>query len=239
VTSSPQTVLVLGDRGTLPFEALHGEPLYFHGLRALVEAFPVEATVTVDDDHLTRVRAEVHDVGITARVVTTGMWWEERDLLPADDLLVHDALCPLTTAQFLRDVRERVDGRPGCSFMSFRPVTDTTKTVVDEQISGTIDRQGLAALMSPAVVPASLLAGAIKTDRMPPLSDFAELATWLRGLGDLELVKAPSMALRVDDASAVNLLECLDEVGRRVRIEPGKPRAAGRPLSGGSGTRTP
>ena len=220
MTSSPQTVLVLGDRGTLPFEALHGEPLYLHGLRALVEAFPVAATVTVDADHLTRVQNEVDDVGIGARVVTSRTWWEELD--PADHLVVHDALCPLTTAQFLRDVAERVVERPGCSFMSFRPVTDTTKTVVDGQISGTIDRQGLAALMSPAVVPASVLAPAVSAGRMPPLSDFAELATWLRGLGDLQLVRAPSMARRVDDASAVNLLECLDEVGRRVHVEPGR-----------------
>lgn len=219
MTSSPQTVLVLGDRGTLPFEALHGEPLYLHGLRALVGAFPVDATVTVDADHLTRVQNEIADVGIAAGVVTSRTWWEELD--PADDLLVHDALCPLTTAQFLRDVAERVVERPGCSFMSFRPVTDTTKTVVDGQISGTIDRQGLAALMSPAVVPASVLAHAVSAGRMPPLSDFAELATWLRGLGDLQLVRAPSMARRVDDASAVNLLECLDEVGRRVHVEPG------------------
>ena len=214
-------MLVLGDRGTLPFEALHGESLYLHGLRALVEAFPVEATVTVDADVLTRVQAEVDDVGIGARVVTSNDWWEELARRPAHDLVVHDALCPLTTAQFLRDVAARVVERPGCSLMSFRPVTDTTKTVVDGQISGTIDRRGLAALMSPAVVPASVLAGAISADQIPPLSDFAELATWLRALGDLELVRAPSMARRVDDASAVNLLECLDEVGRRVHVEPG------------------
>ena len=221
MTSSPQTVLVLGDRGTLPFEKLHGEPLYLHGLRALVEAFPAEATVTVDEDRLTRVRAEVDAVGVGARVVTGRTWWEELLRRPPHDLLVHDALCPLTTAQFLRDVAERTSERPECSFMSYRPVTDTTKTVVDGQISGTIDRQGLAALMSPAVVPASVLAHAVSAGRMPPLSDFAELATWLRGLGDLELVRAPSMARRVDDASAVNLLECLDEVGRRVHVEPG------------------
>ncbi|MGA9101805.1 2-C-methyl-D-erythritol 4-phosphate cytidylyltransferase [Aeromicrobium sp.] len=221
MTSSPQTVLVLGDRGTLPFEELHGEPLYFHALRALVEAFPVEATITVDDDHLTRVRTEVEGVGIGARVVTGGEWWDGLAGRRAPDLLVHDVLCPLTTAQFLRRVWDRATARPGCSFMSYRPVTDTTKTVVDGRISGTIDRQGLAALVSPAVVPASSLDAAIAADRRPPLSDFAELAAWLRSWGDLELVKAPSMARRVDDASAVNLLQCLDEVGRRVHVEPG------------------
>lgn len=247
MTSSPQTVLVLGDRGALPFEALHGEPLYLHALRALVEAFPVEATVTVDEDQLTRVRAEVDDVGIGAQVVTSSRWWEERAHFPAHDLLMHDALCPLTTAQFLQDVRERVVARPGCSFMSFRPVTDTTKTVVDGRISGTIDRQGLAALTSPAVVPLSSLAVAISAGRMPPLSDFAELATWLRGLGDLALVEAPSLARRVDDVSAVNLLECLDEVGRagarvtgEARFRPRGPSepspGAARPGTGPRGT---
>jgi hypothetical protein len=53
------------------------------------------------------------------------------------------------------------------------------------------------------------------------LSNFGELLSWLRGRGPVELVKGPSLARRVDDASAVNLLECVDEVGRRVHTEPG------------------
>ncbi len=237
--SSPQTLLVLADRGTLPFEALHGEPLYLHALRALVEAFPTEATVSVDVDHELRVRAEVDAVGLPARVVAGHTWWAESKKLRARDLLVHDALCPLTSVQFLRDVRERAVGRPGRSFISFRPVTDTLKTVVNERIHDTIDREGLAVLSSPALVSASALGRAFEANCRPPLSDFTELVAWLRTMGEIELVKAPSLARRVDDPSSVNLLECLDEVGRRVRIEPGDPQGVQLPFSDGSGTRTP
>ncbi len=236
--SSPQTLLVLADRGTMPFEALHGEPLYLHALRALVDAFPAEATVSVDVHHEARVRAEVNAFGLPARVVAGHAWWAESDR-QGTDLILHDALCPLTSVQFLREVRERAVERPGCSFMSFRPVTDTLKTIANERIRDTIDREGLAALTSPALVSASALGRATRANRRPPLSDFAELAAWLRTLGDVELVKAPSLARRVDDPSAVNVLECLDEVGRRVRIESSDPQVVHSPLSGGSGTRTP
>jgi hypothetical protein len=59
------------------------------------------------------------------------------------------------------------------------------------------------------------------------VDDFARLAAWLRARGPVELVRAPSLARRVDDASAVNLLECVDELARRVRREPGLTDAAG------------
>ena len=231
--SAPRTVLVLADRGTLPFEGLHGEPLYLHALRALVDAYREEAMVIVDDGHRARVRAEVDAVGLPARVVDSRAWWDELARLPARDVLVHDALCPLTSAQFLRDVRERATGRPGCSFISFRPVTDTVKTVVQERISGTIDRDELVSLTSPALLAASTLKRATSANRRPPLRDFADLVTWLRRFGDTELVKAPSLARRVDDPSAVKLLECLDEIRRQVRVEPGERKGPDSSVTGG------
>jgi hypothetical protein len=100
-------------------------------------------------------------------------------------------------------------------------VTDTVKTVVDERIHGTIDREGLAALIAPVLVAAPVLHGAVVAGDEPPLADFGELLGWLRARGPVELVKGPSLARRVDDASAVNLLECVDEVGRRVHTGPG------------------
>jgi hypothetical protein len=47
------------------------------------------------------------------------------------------------------------------------------------------------------------------------------LVAWLRERGPVELVTAPSLARRVDDASAVNLLECVDELRRQVTGGPG------------------
>ena len=51
----------------------------------------------------------------------------------------------------------------------------------------------------------------------PPVHDFALLAAWLRERGDLRLVKAPSMARRVGDESALLVLECVDELAHHVR----------------------
>jgi hypothetical protein len=65
---------------------------------------------------------------------------------------------------------------------------------------------------SPVVIPGHLLAGEV-----PPVGDFALLAAWLRKSADLQLVKAPSMARRVGDESALRVLECLDELARRVQ----------------------
>ena len=214
-TSPLRTVLAVADRGTVPFELLHGRPLYVHALRALGEAFPVQVTVSVDQSNVDRVRTDVAALGVSARIVPGSTWWEEPTEATMSDLLVHDALCPLTSSDFLRDVRERAFARPGCSFASFRPVTDTVKTVVEGRISGTVDRARLAAVTSPVLVAGSALTRAVAARSAPPLRDFAELLTWLRRFGDTELVTAPALARRVDDASAVTLLEALDEVAGR------------------------
>ena len=83
-------------------------------------------------------------------------------------------------------------------------------------------REGLAAVASPLIVPGHLLAAA-SADEPPPIHDFAEMVTWLRARGDVELVKAPLLGRRVEHHRAVHLLECVDEVGRRVRTEAGHP----------------
>ena len=62
-------------------------------------------------------------------------------------LLVHDALCPLASTDFIRGVRQQAAASPELSVLAYRPVTDTVKTVVDSRIQGTIDREGLAALV--------------------------------------------------------------------------------------------
>ena len=128
-------------------------------------------------------------------------WWAAAGTERA--LLVHDALCPLASAEFLTSMAGH--SGPG-SVVAFRPVTDTVKTAVDGAIQGTIDRESLAAVTSPVLVAAAAL------DGEPPLGDFARLVGWLRERGPVELVVAPAIARRVDDASAVNLLESIDEL---------------------------
>jgi len=214
-------ILAVLGRDDLPFASLHGVPLYLHALRSLVAASPEGVSVVVAAEHEDRVRGEVRDASLAVPVLGGRTWWAETGPRLSGSLLVHDPLCPLTSADFLREVRRTGHEHPGLSLAAFRPVTDTVKTVVDERIHGTIDREGLAALIAPVVIAAKVLREAVAAGDEPPLANFGELLSWLRARGPVELVKGPSLARRVDDASAVNLLECVDEVGRRVHTEPG------------------
>lgn len=196
-------VVPLESRGTLPLVELHGEPMFLHPVRALLRAGVVErVVVTADDPRAARpfVRRRRLDV----EVAEAGSWWAGA----SGTVVLADPLCPLLPADFVARVVREADGEAAAGY---RPVTDTVKTVVDQRIAGTLDRDKLAVVASPVVVPASLVG------ERPPVDDFALLAAWLRRRGGLHLVKAPSMARRVGDESAVRVLECLDELGRRVQ----------------------
>lgn len=211
-------VLAVAGRGRLPYAPLHNVPLYLHALKALVAAAGHHLVVAVDEADRQRVAAEVREAGVVADVRAGAAWWEGvRSLDVSSGLLVHDPLCPLASADFIRGVRRAALACPEQSVLAYRPVTDTVKTVVDSRIQGTIDREGLAALVSPGVVGPRVLAAALDDGAPPPIDDFARLAGWLRARGEVELIRAPSLARRVDDASSVNLLECVDELSRKVR----------------------
>jgi 2-C-methyl-D-erythritol 4-phosphate cytidylyltransferase len=214
-------VLTMARRDGLPFAALHRAPLYLHALGSLAASGDHDLVVAVDEVDHERVVREVRHAGVRAQIRAGAGWWDHvRDAAARSGLLVHDALCPLASADFLRGVCADAAGRAEVSVLAYRPVTDTVKTVVDSRIGETIDREGLAALVSPAVIAPGVIAAAIVAGDLPPVDDFAALATWLRARGEVELVRAPSLARRVDDASSVNLLECVDELARRVRREP-------------------
>jgi 2-C-methyl-D-erythritol 4-phosphate cytidylyltransferase len=219
-SATPPAVLALAGRAALPYVALHKVPLYLHALRALAAAGAHRVLVVVDEADRDRVARDVRHAGVPADVRTASDWWATlHGCDVGEGLLVHDALCPLASVDFIRSVRAGAAARPDVSVLAYRPVTDTVKTVVDSRIQGTIDREGLAALVSPAVMAPRLLADALAVDAPPPIDDFARLAGWLRARGEVELVRAPSLARRVDDASSVNLLECVDELSRSVRRE--------------------
>jgi 2-C-methyl-D-erythritol 4-phosphate cytidylyltransferase len=219
----PHFLLILTGRGELPFETLHGEPLYLHALRALNQAHPGSGClVSAPVARAAEVVAEIRAADLDGEVVTAEGWWSRISADGARGLLVHDPLCPLTSPDFLRAVAQ--GGTRGGSVddgdssrIAYRPVTDTVKTVVDGRIVGTIDREGLAAITSPVLIAAAVLERAVVEATLPPLNDLSELVAWLRVRGPVELVRAPSLARRVDDPSAVNLLECVDELSRLTR----------------------
>jgi hypothetical protein len=140
------------------------------------------------------------------RAVSVAQWWEGREAR-AD--LVHDALCPLAPAELLRRV---ADGPPERAVAAYRPVTDTVKTARDDRIEGTIDRDRLGIVVAPVLIPRDVGA----CEPAPPL-DLARMVDWLRARTTVDLVRSPSLARRVHDLGSVALLECVDEMARRVR----------------------
>lgn len=169
-------------RGSLPYTLVHGEPLVRCAVIGLEEAEiePLDADTDWDE------------------VVA----WIAAD---ADALVLHDALCPLTPADFLaRCVRLAVTGET--AVVAFRPVTDTVKRVADGIVGATVDRASLRALASPVVLPAAMAASL----EQPPGPDLVALVTRLTAAGvPCEWVEAPASAARVASADDVRVLEAL------------------------------
>lgn len=197
-------IVPLEGRGDLPLADLHGEPAFVHPVRALRAAGVPRVVVTTTDDLDSRVRQAVALAGLDVELAHGPTWWTGAPT--QQRLVLADPLCPLVPAEFV--MRLLANASEDTAVAGFRPVTDTVKTVVDDRIAGTIDRESLAIVASPVVLPRRMPA-----DEPPPAHDFALLVTWLRGLGRVELVEAPAIARRVADESALRVLESLDAVG--------------------------
>jgi 2-C-methyl-D-erythritol 4-phosphate cytidylyltransferase len=193
----PTLVVPAEGRGTLPFALLHGRALLLHAVQTLRRLGPL--TVTAGTDHLDEVR---------------GMLGRERDVTVAlaDDfwavgrprVLVHDCLCPLAPEAWLRTVA----GSAGPA-VAVRPVTDTLKVVDGDTVGGTIDRGRFSIVTSPLLL--------VDVDGRPPTEDPSALVTWMRGRGDVEILRAPQLARRVADSASVSVMESVDALRRELR----------------------
>ncbi|MDR7361947.1 2-C-methyl-D-erythritol 4-phosphate cytidylyltransferase [Marmoricola bigeumensis] len=118
---------------------------------------------------------------------------------PDDGLVLLDERCPGLTAD---DVRRVVASAVGAVAVGVRPVTDTVTTLEDGYVGPGVDRDGLVAVCSPVVVPASL------RDRVPADDDLPGLVARLLDSGvPVVLVEVPVAARRLVDAAEVALLD--------------------------------
>lgn len=166
------------DRGSLPFALLHGESLVATASWALGEA------------------------GVTLLDLGTG--WQ--GLVESGEALVlHDALCPATPPGFLATcVRTAQDA--DVVVAGVRPVTDTVKEAGDGFAGATLDREELAAVASPVVLPARVVAALTTL----PSTDLARLVEALRDAGEeVRLLEAPPEARRVWSEEDLRVLEAL------------------------------
>jgi 2-C-methyl-D-erythritol 4-phosphate cytidylyltransferase len=131
---------------------------------------------------------------------------DQADGLP---LVLHDALCPMTPPEFIaRCVRRAVDA--GVVVAGVRPVTDTVKVLTGVVLGETVDRESLARVVSPVVVPAGRVVTSAASLADPAL-DLASLVEALRDGGPVELLEAPPEAMRVAGVDDLRVLEALTQ----------------------------
>lgn len=167
-------------RGSLPFTLIHGESLVACAAWAL------------------------GDAGVTA--VDLGTEWA--GLVDADEpFVLHDPLCPMTPAAFIAECVDRAVELDRV-VVAVREVTDTVKLVSHgpvDLVGPTVDRETLHQVVSPIVLPASVVAA---LDALPD-TDFARLVGALAARFPIELVPAPPAARRVHGPDDVAVLEAL------------------------------
>lgn len=165
------------DRGSLPFALIHGEALVACASWALGEA------------------------GVLA--VDLGTEWAGL-VDSGEPFVLHDSLCPMTPAAFIADC-VRVAAETDTVVVGVRPVTDTVKTLADGFVGETVDRDQLLSVLSPVVLPGSVVAA---LDELPSL-DLAALVGVLRERFAVTFREAPAAASRVRSLDDVRLLEAL------------------------------
>jgi 2-C-methyl-D-erythritol 4-phosphate cytidylyltransferase len=167
-------------RGSLPFALVHGEALVTCATWALSEAgvLPLDARTTMEG---------VHDAELP--------------------LVLHDSLCPMTPPEFIAEcVRRAVTD--DAVVVGVRSVTDTVKVLRGDTLGETVDRDALARVASPVVVPADRVDGAAALLSDPGI-DLAALVEALRAGGQVVLLEAPPEAMRVSGPHDVRVLEAL------------------------------
>jgi 2-C-methyl-D-erythritol 4-phosphate cytidylyltransferase len=182
-------VVVERDRGSLPFALLHGEPLVACAAWAMGEA------------------------GVQLLDLTTP-WGDVREAgLP---LVWHDALCPMTPPDFLAACVRRAVAEDTV-VAGVLAVTDTVKEIAETPegpvVGATYDREGLRRLVSPLVIPGSVVA---HSDDWPS-TDLHDALASLKARHDVVLMTAPASARRVHTLEDVTVLEALTGRGEPPR----------------------
>ncbi len=172
-------IVLVDDRGSLPFALIHGEALVSAAVWALGES----------------------------GVLPVDLGTEWAGLADADEpVVLHDSLCPMTPPWFLADcVIDAVEHQR--VVVGVRPVSDTIKEVADGFVGSTLDRDELVRVCSPVVLPPAVVAALDLGP--PDLADLAALAASLRERFPVQLRVAPPEARRVDSVEDVAVLEAL------------------------------
>lgn len=205
--SGPIGLVSLVGRDPLAHARLAGSAIVFVGAVDALLSAGLPVTVLVGPGRHAPVSTAL--TGGRGRVVVT----EFLDLASAGLVVVHDPLCPLVPAAYIRRMLD--DHEPGTASVAVRPVVDTVKAASRGVISGTVDRDRLRIVSSPLVLPAEVVREL--PDAGEALTDLPAFVQLVRRRMRVRLVHAPSAARRIEDASSLQLVDAINAVGHRVR----------------------
>jgi 2-C-methyl-D-erythritol 4-phosphate cytidylyltransferase len=200
-------------RHSLVRAPFHGQALFLSAVDAL-EAVPGARVVVVVDAGLRKpIAADLHSRAGAAEVaveVAESPREDDRlrELARASDVcVVHDPLCPLVTSRMIAELV--ADSPPDAVRVSVRPVVDTVKARSGNVVSATLNRDAMRIVSSPIVLPASTMAA--NPAMLHTLGDPSQLVQWLRQHCDVALVDAPATSRRIEDESALRLVQAVEE----------------------------
>ncbi len=138
--------------------------------------------------------------------------WEGLTPEDADEevvLVLHDALCPATPPVFVADCVQAAR-ESGAVVAGALPVTDTVKQLDGEFVGATVDRESLAQVTSPVVIPQASFGAAAALWPGGPESvptDAADVVARLSTRVTVHLADAPATSRRVQGPEDLELLE--------------------------------
>jgi 2-C-methyl-D-erythritol 4-phosphate cytidylyltransferase len=191
----------------------HGQPLFLSAVAALSAVPGARVVVVVDAGLHTSVAADLRSRAGAAEVpVELVESPREDDRLrelarTSDVCVVHDPLCPLVTSRMIAELVS--NSPPDAVRVPVRPVVDTVKARLGNVVSETLNRDGMRIVGSPIVLPARTMAA--NPAMLHTLGDPSRLVQWLRQHCDVALVDAPATSRRIDDESALRLVQAVEE----------------------------
>ena len=121
-----------------------------------------------------------------------------------EPVVLHDSLCPMTPPGFIATCVSRAI-EADAVVVATRPVTDTVKVLAGGLVGETVDRDGLVSILSPVVLPASV----VRALPVAPGADLVVLVAELARTHRVVLVEAPAAARRVTSPEDLQVLEAL------------------------------
>jgi 2-C-methyl-D-erythritol 4-phosphate cytidylyltransferase len=196
-------------RGPLASATFRDRPLFMSAVDSLVAAGARAVLVLAAASQMTPVAESLRGQPAIELVECPDAESRVREAVSeADDVVVHDPLCPLVPASVLREAVDRRE--PGTASVALLDLVDTVKATREAFVRSTLDRGTVRIVGSPVV-----LSGVVLRD-LPDLTAAvhrpAALPAAIARRCPLRVTATSPLSMRAEDESSLRVLAALDAV---------------------------